>query len=368
MTLGVSIIIDSYNYEFFVGAAIESALAQDHPSVQVIVIDDGSTDGSREIIESFGNRIEAVFQPNQGQVAACRNALPLAIHDIVIFLDSDDLLEPDAARTVANAWREGVAKVQYCLRIIDDDGVADGNIFPKFTARMTPETVRAEMIRTGSYPDSPTSGNAYDRHFLEIALPLLPTRNGFDGELNGIAPLYGDVISLNLPLGSYRIHGSNVFAQSRLDVEMFEKYLRHSEARIAFVREHYRTKGQVIVDDALDRDLKYQEYALVVEKLGKSDDRVERKLLMVARRAIVAAWRAPHGLVHRFLRIAWMMAVTAAPQKAAIMLVEQRFVPARRFGWLTSMATRRQRKASARRGVEAPSKHLETAGSSSSHA
>ncbi|MEM7045745.1 MAG: glycosyltransferase family 2 protein [Pseudomonadota bacterium] len=342
---GVTIIVDCYNHERFVGATIESALAQDHHPLQVIVIDDGSPDRSQEVIKGFGDRITPIFQENQGQVAACRNALALAEHDIVIFLDSDDLLEPHAAGTVASHWRDGVSKVQYCLHVIDDHGERNGNIFPKFAESLTPEAVRAEIFRTGSYPDSPTSGNAYDRQFLTKALPLLPRRNGFDGELNGIAPLYGDVISLNQPLGSYRIHGDNDFALNELNVDKFTEYLRHSEARLAFIREHYRSMGREITDDVLTRDLKYQEYALVVEKLGEPADGQPRRLLQVARTALTAALTSPHTFAQRAFRSMWMAAVTIAPRPLAAWLVEQRFIPGRRAGWITSIATMRQRSA-----------------------
>lgn len=366
---GVSIIIDSYNHERFVEATIDSALAQDHDPVQVIVIDDGSPDRSQEIIKRFGRRIETIFQPNQGQVTACRNALALANHDIVIFLDSDDLLEPDAARLVAKFWHDGISKVQYCLRVIDENGIPDGNVFPKFSDSMTPDTVRAEIMRTGSYPDSPTSGNAYDRHFLEIALPLLPRRNGFDGELNGIAPLYGDVLSLDQPLGSYRIHGDNDFAQKRLNVDKFADYLRHSEARVSFIREYYRSKGKTIDDDVLERDLKYQEYALVVEKLGKLGKDRPRRLFKVARLALAAAWQAPHDLSQRLFRVLWMVALAASPRKLAAALVEQRFIPGRRLGWITKLATRRQTAPEAPPSPSAArsSKRIETVRPSSSH-
>lgn len=364
---GISIIVDSYNHERFVEATIRSAMAQDYEPLQVIVIDDGSPDRSQEIIKSFGNRITSVFQENQGQVAACRHALALAKHEIVIFLDSDDLLEPHAAAAVAGVWRDGVSKVQYCLHVIDERGARNGNIFPKFSADLTPETVRAEMIRSGSYPDSPTSGNAYDRRFLERVLPLLPRRNGFDGELNGIAPLYGDVISLNQPLGSYRIHGANDFAQSQLNVDKFENYLRHSEARLAFVRDHYRSMGQRIADDVLDRDLKYQEYALVVEKLGKSLEGKSKHVLNVAATAISAALKSPHTLVQRVYRACWMAAVAIAPLKLAAMLVEQRFIPGRRSKWITRLATAEQRPTAERRKPALVTKGLERPTPSSSH-
>ncbi|MDH3660153.1 MAG: glycosyltransferase family 2 protein [Alphaproteobacteria bacterium] len=364
---GVSIIIDSYNHERFVEATIRSAMVQDYEPLQVIVIDDGSPDRSQEIIKSFGSSIEAVFQENQGQVAACRNALALAKHDIVIFLDSDDLLEPHAAATVAGAWRDGVSKVQYCLHVIDEEGVSNGNIFPKFSANLTPDAVRAEMIRTGSYPDSPTSGNAYDRRFLERALPLLPRRNGFDGELNGIAPLYGEVISLNQPLGSYRIHGANDFAQSQLDVDRFADYLRHSEARLAFIGDHYRSMGQGIADDALERDLKYQEYALVVAKLGKPRDGEPKHLLKVAATAVMAALTSPHTLIQRAYRALSIAAVTIAPAMLAAKLIEQRFIPGRRAGWITRLATAEQRPATKRGRPASVANGLKRPTPSSSH-
>ena len=63
----VSIIITNYNYGQFLAQAIESALAQTYPHVEVIVIDDGSTDHSAGIIRSYGKRISPIFKPNGGQ-------------------------------------------------------------------------------------------------------------------------------------------------------------------------------------------------------------------------------------------------------------------------------------------------------------
>ena len=68
--LCVSIIISNYNYGRFLSAAIDSALAQTYQTVEVIVVDDGSTDNSREVIESYGDRITALFQKNGKQAAA----------------------------------------------------------------------------------------------------------------------------------------------------------------------------------------------------------------------------------------------------------------------------------------------------------
>ena len=174
-------------------------------------------------------------------------------------------------------------------------------------------------------------------------MPLLPRRNGIDGELNGIAPLYGDVLSLSQPLGSYRVHGDNDFAQQELEIDKFTDYLCHSEARLRFIREHYQSMGQEIDADVLDHDLKYQEYALVVEKLGKAAGDKQRHLLTTLKKAMIAVWQAPHELVQRLYRALWMAAVTVAPKRLAAVLVEQRFVPGRRSGLITRLVNRDQR-------------------------
>src|ERR1035438_2741424 len=66
----MSVIIDNYNYGGFVRDAINSALDQTYPNVEVIVVDDGSTDNSREVISSFGNRVISVLKENGGQSSA----------------------------------------------------------------------------------------------------------------------------------------------------------------------------------------------------------------------------------------------------------------------------------------------------------
>src|SRR4051794_28017522 len=120
-SLRVSVIVNNFNYERYVGAAVESALAQDHPDIEVVVVDDGSTDGSTEVIAGFGDRIVPVLKPNGGQGSAFNAGFAAASGDVVIFLDADDRLAPRAARTGAAAFRGGarLAAIQYPPRVID---------------------------------------------------------------------------------------------------------------------------------------------------------------------------------------------------------------------------------------------------------
>ncbi len=336
---GVSILINSYNYADYLGPAIESALNQSHERTQVVVIDDGSTDGSQGVIEGFGSRLQSRIQPNQGQVAACRHGLTLAEHEIVIFLDADDLLDREAAEQVAARWRDGVVKIQYGLRVIDREGEFQGSIFPKYTPSMTPEKVRSDLYRSGSYQDSPTSGNAYSRDFLAEVMPTLEMRHAPDGELNGLAPLYGDVLTIAQPLGSYRIHGRNSYAQGALIAERFKAYIEQDEKRVAFLRRHYRLKGETIGADVLTRDLKHLEYQLVVARLDPPENGSPLEPPKIFWRLLLASRYSSEDLLRRSLRLAWALGAACSPRFLARLLIEQRYVPARRWRWLTRLTT-----------------------------
>jgi glycosyltransferase involved in cell wall biosynthesis len=116
--LGVSIIVVNYNNEPFLAPAIDSALGQSHPLSEVIVVDDCSTNNSRVVIARYGDRIKSVLcETNVGQIAATNSAWPLARYPILIFLDSDDLLYPHAAASVARIWLGATVKAQYPSRL-----------------------------------------------------------------------------------------------------------------------------------------------------------------------------------------------------------------------------------------------------------
>src|SRR5437867_5272527 len=91
----VSILIPVYNAESFVAETIHSALDQTWPAKEVIAVDDGSTDRSAKILESFGSRIRIIGQENRGASAARNRALAEARGEVIQYLDADDLLAPD---------------------------------------------------------------------------------------------------------------------------------------------------------------------------------------------------------------------------------------------------------------------------------
>lgn len=101
MSPRVSVVIATYQGEAFVRQTVESVLRQDHPSFELIVVDDGSRDGTRDVLRSFGAKLALVEQANQG-VAAARNAgAARARGEWIAFLDQDDLWEPELLSTLA---------------------------------------------------------------------------------------------------------------------------------------------------------------------------------------------------------------------------------------------------------------------------
>lgn len=94
MTNSVSVIIPNFNYGRFLNRAIDSVLEQSHTNVEILVIDNGSTDNSREVLEGYGAQINAIFQENLGQALARNNGIARASGDFIALLDADDYWEP----------------------------------------------------------------------------------------------------------------------------------------------------------------------------------------------------------------------------------------------------------------------------------
>lgn len=88
---GVSVVIPAYNVAEYVGEAIESALAQTYPNVEVVVVDDGSTDSTAAVIDSYRNEVVVVSQENQGLASARNAGIRSASGELFALLDADDL-------------------------------------------------------------------------------------------------------------------------------------------------------------------------------------------------------------------------------------------------------------------------------------
>ncbi len=204
-----TIIITSYNYAEFIGEAIASALSQTFPNVEVIVVDDGSTDDSLNVIRSFGERVVLLAQENMGAPAAESAGFDRATGDLILVLDSDDVLYPTAIEEAAALFDADTSKVQFFLDVVDAATSPLGFTFPQEMPRE--EDIEKLLFQFGCYQSPPTSGNAYSRRFLRQVLPY-PEMVGTCTDLYAavLAPLYGKVKVCEKILGGYRIHGRNM--------------------------------------------------------------------------------------------------------------------------------------------------------------
>ncbi len=207
----VSIVINNFNYARFIGEAIESALAQTHSNCEVVVVDDGSTDDSRVVIERFGSRVVPVFQANAGQGAAMNAGFARSRGQLVLFLDSDDVLELRAVERSVQLFASGIDRVQFALRLVDENGQPNGVQFPARGAELSVGTLAERISRAPIANTPPTSGNVFSRSVLEAILPMPEAdwRICADSYLLVVSALYGAVAATDEPLGRYRIHRSN---------------------------------------------------------------------------------------------------------------------------------------------------------------
>jgi hypothetical protein len=173
---------------------------------------------------------------------------------------------------VKTAWRKGVSKVQFNLQIIDSEGSFLHRLFCSFpSSYLSAEGPVSDFKRNGTYVWPVTSGNAYARSFLEQVMPMNPPVS-HDGVLNSIAPIYGDVLTIDVPLGQYRIHGMNISRQDTLgrprQYPDFSKQIDHRTNEVKIAREHCLLKGVPFPEgNVLDNEIVFVNYRLAAKKL-----------------------------------------------------------------------------------------------------
>jgi hypothetical protein len=220
----VSVLIANHNYARFVGEAVGSALAQTYPKLEILLVDDASTDDSVELVRrTFGERVRVVALPdNVGQVRAIEVGLEFTSGEIVCLLDADDRWRPQKVARVVDKFtrRPELAQVSHGLVSIDADGKAisgrhsvAGRI--RLTRRMplNDGDVRGRLFRWNRYGYAVTSGLSYPRRVLEEMTPMPVEFEGrstyFDTWSTIAAAFLGPVGSIDEPLMEYRVHGSN---------------------------------------------------------------------------------------------------------------------------------------------------------------
>jgi hypothetical protein len=318
----VSILITSFNYARFLGEAIDSALAQSYQPLEVIVVDDGSTDGSAEVIARFGDRIIPILKANGGQASAINAGFAAARGDVVLTLDADDRLLPGAVARVAAAWRPDVAKVQWRLRVIDAAGRPQPICVPDVRRHMPSGDVAPIVLDRFLYPSPPTSGNAYTRRIAAEVLPVPPVEWSLtsDAYLATTLAFRGPVVSIQEVLGEYRVHGANGWACAPLDTRTLARLVAHARQREALVARLAAEAGLAAPADLALRDAWCAGVRLALRVVAPDRDPAApgESLAALTLQGVRAALDHPGaGLPERLALAAWFVAVAGLPRRAA---------------------------------------------------
>jgi glycosyltransferase involved in cell wall biosynthesis len=210
----VSVIITNYNYGRFLPEAVESVKVQTYPNVEIIVVDDGSTDDSKNVILNYEKAITPIFQDHAGQVAAFNKGYSASSGDIIAFLDADDLFLPHKLEEIVRVYQQ-FPNIGWSFHRMTKLDIASG---AKLLTHAIPDSyldLRARVKMGRSLPwFSSTSSLTFRRSTLTLFFPVpVPDEDRAvyidDGYLKimaiGLSPGY----SINKPLAQIRIHGQN---------------------------------------------------------------------------------------------------------------------------------------------------------------
>ncbi len=210
-----SVLVPAHNYARFVGEAVDSVLAQDYDGpVECIVVDDGSTDGTPEVLEAYRGRVTCIRQENRGMAAALNTAYAASSGDIVCLLDADDVWRPGKLSTVTEVLRSrpDVGLVYHEVETVADRG---RSVPDQVVASRTADGDVRRLVRLKCLPwmFRPTSTLCLSRQVAGHVFPLATVlRGNADDLVAPAAALLAPVRFVPEPLSRYRIHGENLWA------------------------------------------------------------------------------------------------------------------------------------------------------------
>jgi Glycosyl transferase family 2 len=240
----VTVLIDTYNHERFIEEAIVSVLEQEFPAAntEILVVDDGSTDRTAEIVRKFAPRVRLIHKSNGGQASAFNTGIPEAQGDIIALLDGDDWWAQGKLAAVFEAFEENpdVGAVGHGYYAVDEAGTVYQTVMPERKFRLCLRSCEDAELFCQLRCFLGTSKVAYRRNLLEQVLPIPEVlRFEADEYIWTLVVASTDALVLDLPLFFYRFHAANNFMQRCHDKlllqrrrDVMEGLLNHLPARL----------------------------------------------------------------------------------------------------------------------------------------
>lgn len=330
----VSIIVNNYNYGRFLPQAIDSALQQTYARTEVLVVDDGSTDHSREVIGRYDGQVTAILKENGGQASAFNAGFARSHGDIVIFLDADDVLLPETAGWVAQVFRGAptTAKVQYRMAVIDADGERTGDVKPLPHLPLRSGDLRRQVL---TFPDDmtwmATSGNAFSASVLRRIFPMPEHEYRIlaDFYLSHLTPLFGLVVFLDDIGACYRIHGQNNYESSALDLAQIRRTITYACTTHKYIKKYADLLGLrgFPSDPTAVRSVAFLTNRLLSLRLAPAEHPLvgDRAWRLFAAGVLAAFRRFDVSVSMKALYLAWFFILVLAPKPQLHWFVQQSY-------------------------------------------
>jgi len=243
----VSVLIDTYNHENFIAQAIGSALEQDFPASdrEIIVVDDGSTDGTREAVHKFKPYVRLISKPNGGQASAFNAGIPECSGEIVAFLDGDDWWDRRKLASVANAFaaNPSVGVVGHSITEVLADGRHRTELVRE-APRFRIDSVSGARIFCFRKSFLGTSRMAFRSELLRrIGCVPESLRIQADEYLFTMGAVFSEVLLIREPLTFYRLHGGNLFQISDGDRTSLARKHLVLESLVGQLRRRFEQEG-----------------------------------------------------------------------------------------------------------------------------
>ena len=243
----ITVLIDTYNYGQYVEDAVDSVLAQEFPreQLEIVVVDDGSTDDTPQRLEKYGTSIRYLRKPNGGQASAFNFGFEQSRGEIIALLDADDVWLPHKLRRVRETFEQNPAAGMVYHRVHLWDGadkLSEDSYFVAMSGRVTES--QADLLK---YAMVATSCLAFRREALEKLMPVPEVlRTQADAFLTALIIFTAPIVAMPEFLAKYRIHGSNLFqVNSTGDTSSrIEHRMQMRAALLAEIRDWLARNGQ----------------------------------------------------------------------------------------------------------------------------
>jgi len=248
----VSVLIDTYNYSQFIEKAIDSVLEQTYPhdKIEIIVVDDGSTDDTQNKVKKYKDKIRYFYKSNGGQASAFNLGIKEAHGEYIVLLDSDDYCLPTRVERIVKEFEkdDSIGCVLNSRRIINGDTVIHEK-YPHFS-NLELNWESLENIKKSAYGTSRTS---LRKKALSNIFPLPEKGLKIEADLylNLSILWFCNLSSLNEELTVYNMHGNNLFSVH--DIKKLPTHISCMKLALNYIRRTAKTSKKY--DEQLSNNL-----------------------------------------------------------------------------------------------------------------